>query len=124
MSPISLPIESQSPKVVSPQPEPTPRKQKTKTKTKTPVEKSAPKVKKAEPAVRIEPLVINDAFNSPDEDEDSFERMKKTDIKKGSSSKKGREFLFFCGYSKSNELECPPEQRKFVFLKQGHRLKL
>ncbi|XP_065058790.1 transcription initiation factor TFIID subunit 3-like isoform X1 [Rhopilema esculentum] len=92
MSPISSPIESQSPKVVSPQPEPTPRKQKTKTKaktkTKTPVEKSTPKVKKPEPAVRIEPLVINDAFNSPDEDEDSFERMKKTDIKKGSSSKK------------------------------------
>ena len=88
----SSPIETPSPKIKSPKFEQKSRKPpKKKNSGPTPVAKE----KKLEPAVRIEPLVVNDPFSEAEEDEEILESPKKAEKKRGSPTKKGKS-LFLC----------------------------
>ena len=81
----SSPIES--PQITSPKFEQKSRKP---SKKKNSAPKPVAKEKKLEPAVRIEPLVVNDPFSEPEEDDEIPEFPKKAEKKRGSPTKKGR----------------------------------
>ena len=85
----TYPFETSPKKVVSPPAEPKSRKPK---KVKTSAKKPEPMEKRAEPAVRIEPLVINESYNKPDYME-TYDLTVKPEAKQVKSSKKGKPCL-------------------------------
>lgn len=74
-----------------------PKSRKPKKVKTTAVDKAHHKEKKTEPAVRIEPLVINESFSEM-EYEEPFDWTKKAETKKTKVPKKGVPFIF-CMYS-------------------------